>query len=92
MNPSPLRSYWLWLNSFKQAGRKKDFVSQKRTIYVKCVDDNWPPQKFGERSVLSHTAVHRLETKAAYGPVLQVRQVGALASSRILSQEVLTFP
>lgn len=46
----------------------------------------------GERSVLSHTAVHRLETKAAYGPVLQVRQVGALASSRILSQEVLTFP
>lgn len=37
---------------FIQASRKKDFVSQKRTTYVKRVNNNWPPQKFRERSVL----------------------------------------
>lgn len=42
----------LAMAEFIQASRKKDFVSQKRTTYVKCMNDNWPPQKFRGRSVL----------------------------------------
>ena len=43
-------------------------------IYVKCVNDNLL-RSSGKGLYCAHPAVNRLETKAAYIPVLQVRQV-----------------
>lgn len=88
MNLPPLRNYWLWLNSYRQAGRKTLFL--RKELHMLSV---WMitglPRSSGEDLCCAHQAVHRLEMKATYVSMLQVRQVGALASSRILSRKCL---